>query len=743
MFKKIICLFLSVIMVFALSACTQTAWTATEFDTEIPSALLSDGKVLAENDNYRLEWISYSASVALVDKTTGDRWCTTPTKEGEPTVDDLGMPIKKNPQLSSPILIEYMDNNSNSEEKLIGYTAAVTGGRIRASLIKNGVRVEYYFDDASIMVPVEYVLRDNSVAVTVDPNEIQESTNTLNAISILPFWCSAENDAEDAYLFVPSGSGALISNQTISQQGTTYSASVYGDDAVMRVDDLVTIKKSARLPVFGSKQGNKGAVAIIESAAESVDIDANIGSGVIGYSGIYATYQVRGYSYTVFSPLGEQQVIRNIFAKDMNQTPMTVAYYPLKDDNASYSGMAEVYKNYLKETKAVTEKTDDSSLNVTFVGGAMVNKSFLGVPYQDLVAATTLKDAQDILTELSEKTGVKISAKLLGFGSTGIETGNYAGDFQIHGNLGSQKDLTNLSEFCGKNNIDLYMDFDLVKLKNGSQGFSTFFDTAYNSLYKVGYGYDYDLAIRSYIADTQYAFLTRGLLSKGLDKLLKKTAKWDLPGISLETLTSIAYSDYSDRKSTLYYSKGNMAEDVTEMMKKVSETHKVAAYDANAYAALAADIVFETPMRSSQESIFKADVPFYQMVFKGFVPMSGETVNIASNEQEVLLKSVETGCGLNYVLTANYYNEFIDSQNNYFFGSKYSDINDKLIKNYTDLKDYYAAINGAEIVSHKMLDGGLRETVFDNGVKVYVNYSEASAVSPIGEVAAESFVWEK
>ena len=123
--------------------------------------------------------------------------------------------------------------------------------------------------------------------------------------------------------------------------------------------------------------------------------------------------------------------------------------------------------------------------------------------------------------------------------------------------------------------------------------------------------------------------------------------------------------------------------------------------------------------------------------------MSGETVNIASNEQEVVLKSVESGCGLNYVLTANYYNEFIDSQNNYFFGSKYKDISDKLINNYNNLKNYYAAINGAEIVSHKICENGLRETVFDNGVKVYVNYSESSIVSPIGEVDAIGFVWEK
>ena len=70
--------------------------------------------------------------------------------------------------------------------------------------------------------------------------------------------------------------------------------------------------------------------------------------------------------------------------------------------------------------------------------------------------------------------------------------------------------------------------------------------------------------------------------------------------------------------------KGNMAKDVTEIFAKFGEKYKIASEDANAYAAAASDIIFNTPSVSGQERIFKYDIPFYQMVFKGYVAMTGE-----------------------------------------------------------------------------------------------------------------------
>ena len=151
-----------------------------------------------------------------------------------------------------------------------------------------------------------------------------------------------------------------------------------------------------------------------------------------------------------------------------------------------------------------------------------------------------------------------------------------------------------------------------------------------------------------------------------------------------------------------------------------------------------------SPSVSAQERIFKYDIPFYQIVFKGYVPLTCESLNLSSNPKRELLTAVEAGSGLNYTLISKYYNEFIDYHGYLFFGSQYSDIADSIIATSNELADYYKAINGSEIVSHTVLDSGLRETVYANGVKAYVNYTDVSIAAPNGDtVESYGYVWEK
>jgi hypothetical protein len=511
----------------------------------------------------------------------------------------------------------------------------------------------------------------------------------------------------------------------------------------MKKDNDENAKKEIRLPVYGAKNGDLGTVAIIESAPEAGLIGVKAGATSLKHSGVYAKFQIRGYSDNFTKRINNWTTRQQVYASSPVEVPFTVAFYPLTGDKANYNGMAEVYKNYLKSKGALAEKADESPLSVTFVGGVMVNKSFLGMPYKDLVAATTIKDAQAILAELSSKTGTKISAKLLGFGTSGIEDGAYAGGMKIHKNLGTLKELSALNSFSKENNIDLYYDFDLIKLKGDSAGFSALFDTAYSAVLKIGEAYRYNVASRSYMSNTKYNLLTRQLLEKGANKVLKKVSKWDLTGISLETLTSVAYSDYSVN-STKYFDKGQMPEDVAKILGTVSEKYKVAGWEANDYAAVLSDIIYDTPTTSSRERIFLCDVPFYQMIFKGHVAMNSESINLAYDANKHLLKSIEAGTGLSYTLISDYENEFIDCQGYYFFGSEYAGISDGIIKTVTGLKEFYAAINGVEIKSHTILDGGLREIVYANGVKVYVNYTDEAQTAPSGKtVEAAGYAWEK
>ncbi len=754
--KKILCVILGAVMIISLTGWTTgNIWSPEEyplpdesqpFPTDpIQSDYSYEDEIVAENDRFELWWIASDCTVDLIEKETGNRWGVTARQEGEVLVDEItGMPITKHPQISSMLGIEVLNLDTYQIENSYSAVSAVQNGYVITEEIENGIKIQYYFNDFKIMVPVEAVLRDDSVALTVKPTEVLEGKDfRLLSASIANFWCSTPNDQEDSYLFFPSGSGALVSNESLSEMGSGVLSPVYGFDPVMTRENRETVEEDIRIPVYGVKSGNIGTCAIIEQSSESAYIGANVGSTSLKYSGVYAKYQLRGFTDNYAQSLNNGKTLMQIYAHSLCDKPMTIGFYPLTGEQANYTGMANTYKNYLKETGALTEVESESNLNVTFVGGVMIDKSFLGVPYSDLVAATTLNEAKEILGDISSATNTKISAKLLGFGSTGLEYSSYAGGFKINKNLGSLDDLDALSNFTKESNIDLYMDFDLIKLKNSSAGYSTFFDTAYNPLLKVATVYKYHAATGSGQTDLAYNLLTRALLIDGAEQLNKKTAKWNLPGISLSDLSNTAYSD-SSTQTTEYLVKGNMAKDFEQIVEILSNERKISSTEANMYAALVSDFVYDTPTESSHERIFTEDVPFYQMILKGHVAFSGESMNLAVNANTQLLKTVESGAGLNYTLIKNYYNEFIDYQGYYFYGSLYSDLAEGIKATYNSLKDYYAAINGAEIASHTILESGLRETVFSNGVKVYTNYTDKSITAPSGKtVEACGYVWEK
>jgi len=750
--KRVIAIILCLLMAFSLVGCSGQEKLTKNFDSEKKPCSPENWK-LAENSKYVLTYDEAKNTlngqsfddkiVMLEDKATGETWSfSAGGGEDLEAVDPVtGMPLPRMPEPASALVVEYLDTENNQRAESISYTDANRNGRVCAYNIENGVKLEYYFDYYEIMIPISFVLREDSVAVSFDPSEIQEG-NRYKAVSVrvAPFWCSVENDQEDSYLFHPSGSGAVIDPETLSQ-GVTYQAPVFGRDYSMLKENEETETEDIKMPVYGAKVGDTGTCAIIEKGQGACYIGTKVGYAAMKYSSVYATYQIRGYTDNITERMNNGKSREAVYANPVNPEVLTIGFYPLTGDKANYSGMAETYKNYLKKNGVITETKDDSPLNVTFVGGVMVSESFLGVPYKDLTAATTFKQAESILTDIKGYTGAKLSAKLLGFGATGIDAGPYAGGLKFHKNFGSKKDLSNLSKYCGENSVDLYFDFDIVKLKTESAGYSTFFDVAYSAVEKVAQGYDFNVATRGYIATSRYNLLARELLSDGAGKVLKAVKKWDIPGVSFETLTTMSYSDYS-AKGNEYYGRGKTAEDVNGIIKMFrDEDYKVAAYSANSYAAVAADIVYDAPTNSSKELIFSYDVPFYEMVFKGYIPLTGTSINMAANHNTHLLKTVESGLGLHYTVIDTYDNDFINYHGYYFFGSEYDSIKDDIKNTYASLKDYYAAVGGQEIVSHTVLDNGLRETVFTGGTTVYVNYTDAEFTTPAGDkVAAESYI---
>ena len=120
--------------------------------------------------------------------------------------------------------------------------------------------------------------------------------------------------------------------------------------------------------------------------------------------------------------------------------------------------------------------------------------------------------------------------------------------------------------------------------------------------------------------------------------------------------------------------------------------------------------------------------------------MATGSINLSADRSRLILNAVESGCGLNYTVTANWSNELLTVKQPLFYNCVYSEIKDDIIHDMQCLSNYYEKINGAHIIEHQLLTESLRMTVFDNNVAVYVNYGKQAAESPAGMVEAGSFL---
>lgn len=742
--KRILSIALCLFLLLGLAACGEGKnFTPSQkaFDTKIQSSVPSTDEVIAQNSKYTLEYDSSTGSVRLVETATGTQWSVCPMPEAPADDPEAKIP-KRHTVVQSPIRVWYIDPkiSGGDSQPANAFSEVFKSGRMVYKPIEDGVTIEYYFDGLQFMVPVDYVLKEDYLSISIDSSKIQESEFRIVSISVAPFLCSIQNDFDNSYLFIPSGSGALVGGDSISNQGLSYEAAIYGDDLSMETKYDTADEEVVRLPVYGYKRGEVGGFAIIDNGSDVAKLNITSGNTVYKFSSVYSTFQLRGYTEHLARTFNNTYYTR-IYPDYMIEGTFSIRFYPLAGESANYNSMADIYRNYLVKECGLTENDNEKKLNVNLIGGTKITKSFLGVPYTTIKSTTSVEQANAIITELSKDTK-DLSVKLKGFGASGVDLGKIGGGFKISDKIGSAAQIKTLSELCANNKIDLYMDYELVKYSSSSSGFSFSRDAVMNCGYIKADQYIYDKATRGNDEKQKYRLLRPVKFNDAATKAVDNNGKWNIGGISFESLTSLSYADYSDYHTTVQYNAkygfGKAVSDAIAIAKEKKQ--KVLATSANAYAAVMADLITDVPTVSNEGYAFEENVPFYSMVFKGYVPMTTESINLATTPQKAILGAVEGGLGLNYTITNEWDNTLIDSVYPYFYSTTYSSVKDDMLAVYNDLSGYYDSIKGAKIVSNTIIAPGVHCTVFDNNVTVYVNYNNTAAQTPAGDIAALDYI---
>lgn len=703
---RLIALIIAVFTVAGISGCASTSAQITWYDFGAKFSSLSDMTV-AENQRFALLWNKETANVTLADKKTGVSWSSVPEGASENTTQ---------PGVFSPILLSYIESGTLNSSNTNAYSACIKKGSFSSEKIENGIQVTYYFKDIAVSVPVKYTLRKDSLQVSVDPALIGEDENMVYNISIAPFMCSVGNKAnkDDNYLFVPSGSGALIYPQVIGEGITSIiSEELYGYDEQITYYPA-TEKQKLRLPVYGAKNGDNAMCAIIEGADSSAMINTNVGSSSYAYSSVYSSFNIRGSEISSSTYMGGMSNKKVLFCKDKISEEMVVGFFPLYGEDANYSGMANTYREYLKNEKALTKKTDENMLSLKFIGGVRKKAFFMGVPYTTLAVTSDFKSVADTVTEISESYGGNIAVELKGFGKQGYDIADIAGGYGYSRKFGNINKLKVLKD---SKNISVYFNFDIAH-----------FDGSGNKIARSAIGgknqkeYVNIWSMENAGTDKVYYLLNRGKTLSAAGKSINKTKKWNIDGIGFDTFTDSSYSDYSDKK---YVAKSAYDSQMNEIAKKADEAGlKLAATGTNQYAAVCADQIFDTPTVSSGYNVYGDDVPFYQMVFKGYVPMSVSSLNLNADCNKLFLKAVEAGVGLSYTLINNYDTDILTAEQNSFYSALYADNKEQILSDISKYGDTFKKLTGLTVKRHSIISDNLRCTEYENGTKVIVNFGD-------------------
>ena len=753
-FIKAICFICCLSLVLTVcAACGNKGTTEKKpYVVGVTSNITADQKV--ENERFSMSFDPETANIMIADKQTGDVYSQIPydyytaNRENMFIAQNNFMPGVAVPDapadlvaipLYSPIYITALEGSTNVAATYYANVEVFIRGRVASQLLEDGtgIRVTYFFDALQIYVPVDYTIDEAGFNVQVVPTDIVENNDeySILTVSMAPMFCSAVNNG-NSYLVIPSGSGALMNTDVrTDSEPRTYSAEVYGQDLTIEEYEILENSEEIHLPVFGVVEDDRAVCAIVESGSEKCVINAQAGDPLTGYSSAWVTGYVRGYNRPVAIILAGRIRIRTHIKEELtSKEPIKVSYEILSGESASYTGIANRYSRYLVEKMSMSDSAESTLLHAQLLGSFRSDELFLGIPYKQTRALTTYKQASDMVTELSKLASGDMSVDMIGFGSTGVDIADLAGDFTLTGKNGNKKALKNFLNAASEAGADTYFDFDVVRFTKGSGGLSDTAVTANNAPAKQ---YSYNLGTKLREMDDYYYLLQRGLLNKAANKAVGAADKLNIEGVSLGTLGYMAYSDYVDSK---YYNKEGIQAQVAEILTQARESgKKVLVNEANDYAAVCADIIVDVPTKSDMSFSFDREIPFYQIVFKGYVDFAQDCINLAENDNTQFLKSIECGTGLSFALTAEYSADTILSGEKLFYSTLYEDNLPVIGKMVSMSQNYLSAVKSAKIKAHSYITDNVVKTVFDNGVYVYVNYGDAAVSAEGVNVPAQGF----
>lgn len=705
--------FLILLLAGALAFCPALAENIASFGSadsvrpditgSFPSASLEENDVLVtENDTLAMYVNEESKLFKILDKRNGYIFTSGRNDEAVEAISRKWKAFAVSPLTADFITLSNMNSAS----------ATPAQENIQMEILTNGVKYTVFFPEESTTIPL-YVTLDGDGLIAEIPNEeiiCLDSNTRLNKVTVLPFLGAAFVGEGEGYIFMPDGAGALIRFDS-PKASRALSLRAYGRDRSLlaigeKMDQLsklpVKFAEQASLPVLGIAHGNRQNAIVLW--AEQGDIYCELIASPAGNNNLtcyYACMQVL-YNEMYQQPSSGSDSFTMV-QSTMNEVNLRLRYTFLADDEATYIGMANAYRDYLEANDLISNIEYSGQQDIPMLLDCLMEesvKALIGTQNQVMSRYEDVKGWAEMLLE----NGVEnLILSLEGTARGGFSRSKYD-DMRSDPALGDINVLDSLKE----KGITILMNRSFLK----------FYESQLPQSQR-----SYSIT-RRFITNTEYVYLDSEAYYMRLGRLtylVGKVLENPQNGVASDDLGKYLFAGYQSPED---YTRGQAWEMLTDAMKTLSDAGVLALSLPNTYALPYIDYAYDLPLSHSAMTFETDAVPFLQIVLSGSVPTFSRSYAAGGSSQKTLLRMVDFNLYPHYTMTEEPSVLLNKSNSSNLFSTQAENLLTGAVEEYTWLNSLLGPVRGQRIVDRRIPQSGLSVVTYESGTRILVNYNE-------------------
>lgn len=673
---------------------------------EVVNQFTTDGfEKIGETDELAIYLNRTEAALRILNKDTRYLWGAVPIEEAE------GLNSTWRCYGNGLVSIECFNAEGVESRVSIG-----KNGTAEYEILDNSLLCTATFEEQGISFQVKATWEESKISMELVEGTLIEGLNesgyTLKSMTFMPFFGSSYSDSIDGYILIPDGSGALIRYSQPANYSSTYASRIYGKDygiesLASTADNTARAENQVLVPIYGMVHGayQNGYLAVVESGAEYASILATPAQTNNPYNWAAARFEFR------------QKYVKNINRKEgaganvpqeiPNAVVPKISFHIVEEEQANYDGMAVMYRQMLIDQDILSPlDLGDTTIPMQLeLIGADKKENFL---WNTTEIFTTAEQAEGILKSLTSS------------GITNLDmvyrcyTKNNECGTGLLKSLGSKEAFESLQKLAEESGSSLYYYLDPITANEDQITLRT---EAANNLSKMEISWVDNRASFMY----PYTYLYR--LTEAEARVQKALNRDYGSEFALAQVSNKLYSDFTSGKEV---TRIDSLARIISMTETLAGDSKIAMYQPNQYLWQYTDKMYDLPAANSQ-ILYETDcVPFLQIVLSGCVEMYGSTINTSSYSTERLLRQIEYGMAPAFTVTGCESIELYNTAQERYFSTCYTDWQTQMQEAYQVISEGLKDTWGHSIVSHKCIQTGLICVEYDNGVCIYLNYTDKS-----------------